>query len=108
MLTAVRHPHGLCSSPIGKVPAPPTGVKLHEPQAHAQAHTDAHAATRAEAEKLAARAEAHGQAQAQAVEAAHRLKRVASMGVLIGLRSACCPAARQQCRLGCVPALLQW
>jgi hypothetical protein len=49
-------------------------------QAHAQAHTDAQTATRAKAEKLAARAEAHGQAQAQAVEAAHRLKRVASMG----------------------------
>ena len=49
-------------------------------QVHAQAHSDAHAATKAKAEQLAARAEAHGQAQVQAVEAAHRLKRVASMG----------------------------
>jgi hypothetical protein len=60
-------------------------------QAHAQAHTDAQTATRAKAEKLAARAEAHGQAQAQAVEAAHRLKRVASMGA-------------QQHRGGCMAA----
>ena len=57
-----------------------TGIVWRAVQAHAQAHTDAQTATRAKAEKLAARAEAHGQAQAQAVEAAHRLKRVASMG----------------------------
>ncbi len=71
-------------SPMGLPDHPSTpsirSLAWHVVQAHAQAHTDAQTATRAEAEKLAARAEAHGQAQAQAVEAAHRLKRVASMG----------------------------